>query len=49
MLAQEGGSYKIGLKRLSGQPVQFVITYRDYRAEPQAQTLLQIASSFQAL
>jgi hypothetical protein len=49
MFAQEGGNYKISLKRMSGQSVQFVVTYRDYRAEPQTQTLLQVANSFQAL
>jgi hypothetical protein len=53
VLSEIGGNYQLKMHRLSGAPVQLVITYRDYNAQletrPQTKTLGQIAGSFQSL
>jgi hypothetical protein len=49
VLSQIDGNYQLPMTRLSGAPVQFVITYRDLTLDPRPDTLLRVANSFQAL
>jgi hypothetical protein len=49
VLAEINGDYQLHLQRLSGAPVQFVITYRDLRLSPGPDTIVRIANSFQAI
>jgi hypothetical protein len=49
VLSEIDGNYILKMQRLSGAPVQFVITFRDYNLDPQPNTLKQITNSFQAL
>jgi hypothetical protein len=45
-LAEVGGNYQLNLKRPSGQPIQFVITYKDTGLDAQPDAILNIANSF---
>lgn len=49
VLSEIDGDYRLSMRRSSGAPVQFVITYRDYRLEPETLVIKRIAASFQAL
>jgi hypothetical protein len=46
VFGEVSGNYQINLKRSNGTPVQFVITYKDTGADPQPDSLINIASSF---
>jgi hypothetical protein len=45
-LAEVGGNYQLNMKRPSGQPIQFVITYKDTGLAAQPDAILSIANSF---
>jgi len=46
VLSEFGGDYQLKLKRPNGQPIQFVITYKDLGLEPRPDSILSIANSF---
>ena len=48
VLAEINGDYRLKMVRPNGAPVQFVITYKDDGLDPQPDSLLNIASTFQA-
>lgn len=48
-LAQIGGNYQITMRRPNGQPIQFIIIYKDVTGGTQPDSLLNIANSFKAL
>lgn len=48
-LAEVNGDYQLDLKRNNGTPVSFVITFRDLRFQPTADSILRIAKSFHSL
>lgn len=49
VIAKIDGDYRLPLKRANGTPVQMVITYLNQKLDPDAQSILNIASGFQAL
>jgi hypothetical protein len=49
VLGEINGSYILKMHRLSGSPIQFVITLRDYNLPPKPEVIKQIVNSFQAL
>ncbi|OGL24625.1 hypothetical protein A2884_02470 [Candidatus Saccharibacteria bacterium RIFCSPHIGHO2_01_FULL_48_12] len=48
-LAEISGDWRLDMERPSGEPVQFVITYRDYRLDPDNTSIRGVAGSFTAL
>lgn len=46
VLSEFGGDYQLKLRRSSGQPIQFVITYKDLGLDPRPDSILNIANSF---
>lgn len=46
ILSEINGDYHLHLKRPSGAPIEFVITYKDLGLDPQSDSLINIASSF---
>lgn len=48
-LSEITGDYQLHLKRLDGTPIMFVITFHDGNLDPGPQTLLKVATSFEAL
>jgi len=49
VVGQIGGDYLLHLKRTDGTPISFVIIYLDQKLDPDPQTIVNIAGSFQAL
>ncbi len=49
VVSEIGGDYRLNLKTSKGTPVQFVITYLDDGLDPQPDSLLNVASSFQTI
>lgn len=47
VLAEINGNYQLKMVRPDGTPIQFVITYQDDGLDPQPDSLLNIASTFQ--
>lgn len=48
-LAEINGNYQLNMTRSNGEPIMFVITYRDQTLSPGPGSILRIANSFQAL
>jgi hypothetical protein len=48
MLSEINGDYRLGMLRPNKTPIQFVITYKELGLEPQPESLLNVASTFQA-
>ncbi len=46
ILSEIGGDYTLNMKRSSGKPISFVITYKDVGLNPQPDSILSIASTF---
>jgi hypothetical protein len=49
VISQIEGDYRLHLQRANGNPIQFVIVYTNQSLQPNSQSILNIASSFQAL
>lgn len=49
VLSESGADYIISLKKSNGTTIQFVITYKNQKLEPNGDTLKNIASSFKAI
>lgn len=47
VVAEINGDYRLNLKRPSGTPIQFVITYKDTALSTQPDSLINVVSSFQ--
>lgn len=47
VLSEVGGDYQLKLKLSNGQPIQFVITYKDLGLNAQPDSIMNIANSFQ--
>lgn len=48
-ISEINGNYKLNMKRSNGQPIQFVITYKDNTLSAQPDSLINVASSFKVL
>jgi hypothetical protein len=48
-LAKQGGDYNLKLKRTNGTVANYIIIYQNQKIDPDSDTVLQIANSFQAL
>lgn len=46
ILSEIGDDYTLNMKRANGQPISFVITYKDNGLSPQPDSIMSIASSF---
>lgn len=46
ILSEIGGDYTLNMKRPSGKPINFVVTYKDVGLDPQPDSILSIASTF---
>lgn len=49
ILAKEGGDYNLKLKRANGSVANYIIIYQNQKIDPDADTIMQVASSFRAL
>ncbi|MGH7157298.1 MAG: hypothetical protein ACREGG_04280 [Candidatus Saccharimonadales bacterium] len=49
VLSEINGNYQLKMVRPNGQPIQFVIIYKDLGLAPQPDSLLNVASSFKTL
>jgi hypothetical protein len=49
VLAKEGGDFNLTLKRADGTTANYIIIYQNQKIDPDPETVMRIASSFQSL
>jgi hypothetical protein len=49
VIAKAGGDYNLRLKRADGTMANYIIIYQNQKIDPDSDTVMQIASSFQAI
>jgi hypothetical protein len=49
VLAKEGGDFNINLKRADGKTANYIIIYQNQKIDPDPETVMRIASSFQSI
>lgn len=49
VIAKEGGDYNLRLKRADGSFANYIIIYQNQKIDPDADTIMQVAGSFQAI
>jgi hypothetical protein len=49
IIAKEGGDYNLKLKRTDGIVANYIIIYQNQKIDPDTETIMHIASSFQSL
>jgi hypothetical protein len=49
IIAKKGGDYNLKLKRANGTETNYIIIYQNQKVNPDTETIIQIANSFQSL